>query len=263
METTAVAGSVRRADIHVNRIALTQPLQWLSKGWEDLRRARRYSLTYGAGIVAFSGLLTFVLMSEGYGFLVPFLVAGFYLLAPIVALGLYQMSANLEEGKRLQFCQAREAWQRNQAQIGVVIAGLLIIMQLWMAANFVLFALLYKGISPPLDRFFSTLFLSEQGNAFAMASIGVGFLLAWVAYAISSISIPMLMDRKVDGFTAIRTSVKAVLVNFVPMTLWAVLIVAFAGLGLVTFYVGLAIALPLLGHATWHAYRDLVPPEPG
>jgi uncharacterized membrane protein len=86
-------------------------------------------------------------------------------------------------------------------------------------------------------------------------------VLAWVAYAISAISVPMLMDRDVDGFTAIRTSVKAVTENWLPMTLWAVLIVMFIGIGLLTFYVGLFITMPLIGHATWHAYRDIVPAE--
>jgi uncharacterized membrane protein len=104
-------------------------------------------------------------------------------------------------------------------------------------------------------------FLSGQNNIFAFASVGVGFLLAWVAYAISAISVPMLMDRDVDGFTAIRTSVKAVFENWPAMTLWAVLIVMLIGVGLLTFYVGLFIAMPLVGHATWHAYRDIVPSE--
>jgi uncharacterized membrane protein len=71
----------------------------------------------------------------------------------------------------------------------------------------------------------------------------------------------MIMDRDVDGFTAIRTSVKAVVENWKPMTLWAALIVLFIALGLMSFYIGLFIAMPLIGHATWHAYRDIVPRE--
>jgi uncharacterized membrane protein len=125
----------------------------------------------------------------------------------------------------------------------------------------VLFALLYAGISPPLDNFFSQILLSEQGRAFAIASFLVGFAFAGWAYAISVVSVPMLIDRKVDGFTAIRFSVKAVLENFLVMMLWAALIVLIVGVGLLTFYVGLIVALPLIGHASWHAYRALVPRE--
>jgi uncharacterized membrane protein len=261
MEQTTVAGDVRTDGIVVNSISLSQPWEWLEKGWRDMIAARRYSLTYGAVIVLISGLITLGLMGEGLFFIVPFLAAGFYLLAPIIGLGLYQMSSHVEKNEPIRFCSALEAWRRNQAQLGVITAGLLIIMQLWMMSNFVLFALLYTGMHPPLENFFSTVFLSGDNNAFALASIAVGFLLAWVAYAISAISVPMLMDRKVDGFTAIRTSVKAVTQNWAPMTLWAILIVFFIGLGIATFYVGLAIAMPLVGHATWHAYRDVVPAE--
>ena len=261
MEQSTVAADIRPDELVVNQIGLSQPWEWIEKGWRDMVSARRYSLTYGAVIVLISGLITLGLMSEGLFFIVPFLVAGFYLLAPIIGLGLYQMSSHVERQEPIKFCSALEAWRRNQAQLGVITAGLLIIMQLWMMSNFVLFALLYNGMHPPLENFFSTVFLSGNNNTFAFASISVGFLLAWLAYAISAISVPMLMDRNVDGFTAIRTSVKAVTQNWAPMSLWAVLIVLFIGLGLATFYVGLAIAMPLVGHATWHAYRDLVPAE--
>jgi uncharacterized membrane protein len=260
MENAATAGSARPGEIAVNPVGLDRPWKWLARGWSDMIRARRYSLRYGAVIVLVSGLLTLGLAASGMFFLVPFLAAGFFLVAPIIGLGLYQISAHLERGEPLSSCNALEAWRRNQSQLSVITAGFFIIMQLWMAANFVLFALLYSGLHPPLEGFFSSVFLSEEGRIFSLASIGVGFVLAWVAFAISAVSVPMLMDRQVDGFTAIRTSVKAVVHNWPAMALWAVLIVVLIGLGLMTFYVGLAIALPLVGHGTWHAYRDLVPP---
>lgn len=261
MEHTTTAADLAADEISVNRIDLAKPWEWIEKGWRDMLAARRFSLTYGTVIVLISGLITLGLMGEDLFFIVPFLAAGFYLLAPIIGLGLYQMSAHLERQEPIRFCSALEAWRRNQGQLGVITAGLLIIMQLWMMSNFVLFALLYTGMHPPLENFFSTVFLSGEHNAFAFASLTVGFVLAWVAYAISAISVPMLMDRKIDGFTAIRTSVKAITTNWAPMTLWALLIVLFIGLGIATFYIGLAVAMPLVGHATWHAYRDLVPAE--
>jgi len=257
----AAEQQARPEAIRVNRVTLDQPWEWLDKGWHDMIRARRYSLPYGAVIVLISGLITLGFMIEGLTFIVPFMVAGFYLLAPIIGLGLYQMSAHLARDEPLHFCRFLEAWRGNQAQLGIITAGLLIIMQLWMMSNFVLFALLWNGMDPALDRFFWTAFLSGEHNAFAFASITVGFVLAWLAYAISAISVPLIMDRHVDGFTAIRTSVKAVVENWKPMTLWAALIVMFIALGLMSFYIGLLIAMPLVGHATWHAYRDIVPRE--
>jgi len=92
-----------------------------------------------------------------------------------------------------------------------------------------------------------------------MASITVGAFFAWCAYMISAITVPMLIDRKIDGFTAIRFSIKAVLKNMPAMMIWAFLIVLIVGLGLITYYVGLLVALPLIGHGSWHAYRSLVP----
>ena len=259
METTAYTGSTRWNELVVNKISFNEPFEWLSKGWKDMRDAGRYSFSYGAGIVLISGLLTWGLFVTDNQFLLPFLIAGFFLVAPAVGIGLYQMSAHLERGESLKTCNALEAWKRNHTQISMVTAGFFIIMQLWIAANFVLFSLLYSGISPPLDNFFSNVFLSEEGRVFALSSIAVGFVFAWCAYAISAVTVPMLLDRRVDGFTAIRFSIKAVLQNMPAMMLWAFLIVLIVGLGLIAFYVGLIIALPLIGHGTWHAYRALVP----
>jgi len=259
METTAYTGSTRWNELVVNKIELTEPFEWLSKGMKDMRNAGRYSLTYGAVIALISGLLTFGVFATNSQFLLPFLISGFFLIGPFLGIGLYQMSAHLERGEPLKACNALEAWKSNHTQISLVTAGFLIIMQLWIAVNFVLFSLLYGGLSPPLENFFSNVFLSEQGRVFAIASITVGFFFAWCAYAISVVTVPMLLDRKVDGFTAIRFSIKAVLKNMPAMMLWAFLIVLIVGLGLITFYIGLLVALPLIGHGTWHAYRSLVP----
>lgn len=259
MEPKIYTGSTLWHEIVVNRISLSEPFEWLSKGWQDMRDAGRYSLAYGAVIVLVSGLMTLALVVTENLFLLPFLISGFFLIAPAVGIGLYQMSAHLERGEPLKTCNALEAWKQNQAHISIVTAGLFIILQLWIAANFVLFSLLYSGISPPLDNFFSTIFLSEEGRAFSIASIAIGFFFAWCAYAISAVTVPMLLDHKVDGFTAIRFSIKAVLQNMPAMMLWAFLIVLIVGFGMIFFYLGLLVALPLIGHGTWHAYRSLVP----
>ncbi|MCU7846131.1 MAG: DUF2189 domain-containing protein [Candidatus Thiodiazotropha sp. (ex Monitilora ramsayi)] len=259
METTAYTGSTLWPELVVNKIELTKPFEWLNKGWKDMRDAGRYSLMYGAGIVLISGLLTFVLLVTDSMFLLPFLVAGFFLIAPFLGIGLYQMSAHLERGETLKTCNALEAWKKNHTQISMISAGFIIMMQLWIASNYVLFSLLYEGISPPLDNFFVNVFLSEKGRTFAMASVVVGFFFAWCAYMISVITVPILIDRKIDGFTAIRLSIKSVLKNIPAMMLWAFLIVLITGLGLITYYIGLIVALPLMGHASWHAYRSLVP----
>lgn len=261
METTAYTGSTRWHELEVNRIPLGQPLTWLSKGWQDMRSAGIYSLRYGAAFAVFSTLISLLVWNTGSEFLLPFLVAGFFIIAPPLGIGLYQMSAHIERGEPLAACSAYEAWKLNQSQIAMVSSGFIIIMNVWLAANVGLFALLYEGLSPPLDNFFNNVFLSDAGAKFALASLAVGFLMAWCAYAISVVTVPMLIDREVDGFTAIRFSIKSVLRNLPAMMLWAGLIVLIVGLGIVTFYIGLIVALPVIGHASWHAYRDLVPAD--
>ena len=259
MEATSYTGSTRWDELEVNRIPLGQPFKWLAKGWRDIGAAGIYSLRYGAAIVVISGLISWLTWSTDNLFLLPFLVAGFFIVAPPLGIGLYLMSAHLERGEPLSGCSAYQAWKLNQSQVSMVSTGFTILMNIWLVANVALFALLYEGSSPSFDNFFTKVFLSEAGLKFALASLVVGFLIAWCAFAISVITVPMLIDRKVDGFTAIRFSIKSVLGNMPAMMLWAGLIVFIVGLGIATFYLGLVIALPLIGHASWHAYRDLVP----
>ena len=263
MEPVTYSGSTRWHDLQVNRIPLLQPFVWLSKGWHDIWAAGMYSLRYGAVLALVSAVLTLIIWTTGGNFLIPFLIAIFLIIAPPLGIGLYQISAHLERGHLLASCSAYEAWKKNQFQIAMVSSGLIMFANTWLAANVGLFMLLYEGLSPPLDDFFNQVFLSEKGTQFAIASLVTGFVAAWCSYAISAITVPMLIDRKVDGFTALRFSIRSVLHNISAMTLWAGLIVFIVGLGIITFYLGFIIAIPLIGHASWHAYRDLVPADIG
>ena len=108
METAASTGSTRWQELVVNKIGFSEPFDWLSKGWQDMRSAGRYSFVYGAAIVLISGLLTLILVTTGKQFLLPFLVSGFFLVAPAVGIGLYQMSSHLERGEPLSALWASE-----------------------------------------------------------------------------------------------------------------------------------------------------------
>ncbi|EXJ13194.1 conserved hypothetical membrane protein [Imhoffiella purpurea] len=206
----------------------------------------------------------FVLALVGrLGFLVPFLTAGFFLMAPLLAIGLYRMSDLLERGESLVHCQVVEAIKVNQAQLGIATGFLLIIMQLWILASVFLFIMLYQDPFPTLDDFIPAVVLSGEHWILVIAVVLVGAFFAVCAFCVSAITIPMLIDRPIDGFTAMRTSLRAVAWNWLPMLLWAILLVVIVGAGLLTFYLGLFLAVPLVGHATWHAYRDLVPRTSG
>lgn len=259
MEATKYTGSTSWPDLVVNKINLLEPLTWLSKGWKDMLTAGFFSFRISLVIVLISGLLTYGCIATDNLFLLAFLLSGFFMVAPVVGIGYYQISAHIENNESLNGCSALTALKQNQGPISLVTAGFMMILNLWISLNFTLFAFLYSGISPPLDNLLAKLFLSEEGRNFAIASVTTGFIFASFAFMISVVTVPMLINRKVDGFTAIRMSVKSVLSNFIPMMLWAFLIVVIIGLGLLTFYVGLLVALPLIGHSTWHAYRTLIP----
>jgi uncharacterized membrane protein len=245
----------------VNRITLDHPWRWLAAGWQDILRAPRFSLSYGAIFVAVSWMITLGLFNEHLFFMVPPLVAGFFLMAPLLGIGLYQISASLERGEKLEFCQAWKAWQRNDIHLASFAVVLLLVLLGWMLAALLVFALLFQLPPPPLENFVSEVFLSGKSPLFLFSGIAVGGVIALFAFSISVITTPLLMDRPIDVVSAMRTSWEAVRSNWQPLALWAVLIVMFGGVGLVTFYLGLIVTMPLVGHATWHAYRDLVPQD--
>jgi uncharacterized membrane protein len=218
---------------NVRRITTRQPWQWLSAGWNDLWRAPAASLAYGLLFVLMGYLL--VSTVEGQFHSVLALTTGFLLVGPFLAMGLYDISRRLEAGEPVSLGQALTAWRGNVLPIALfgLVLGLLMIV--WARLAAVLFAVLMGGRALSLEASAAQIFFTDSGLTFLLVFVGVGAVIAAAVFAISVVSIPMMLDRKTDF-----------------------MIVLFTGLGLLTFYLGLALALPLIGHATWHAYRSLV-----
>jgi uncharacterized membrane protein len=247
----------------VREITLDHPWRWLEAGWHDLTRAPGFSLSYGAVFTLVSALLTLGLVREDLFFIIPPLGAGFFLVAPLLGIGLYKISESLEQKEPVEFCQAWRAWKRNEVHLAGMGVTLVLVLLAWMLAAILIFALLFQQPVPTMENIVPVLFLSGDSPAFLVTGVAIGGLIAAFTFSITVISVPLLMDRQLDLMSAMQTSLKAVRMNWQPMALWACLIVMFVGIGLVTFYVGLIVAMPLVGHATWHAYRDLVEPDPG
>lgn len=234
-----------------NVLPLGAPLRWLRLGWNDMRRAPLPSLTYGIGLVLFFGIVLW-LMSDGGNTLTLFVLAiAFILAGPVLAFGLYSASRQLERGEvpRVGACWRESQNQlRNELLFALVI---LVVLLLWARAASMVH--IFLPISDDMQ-------LVDWLQFFAVGSL-VGSVFAGIVFCVSVVSLPMMLDRDTDAVTAALTSVNAVFRNKGVMAFWAALIVVLVGVGFATALLGLVVVLPLVGHATWHAYRETVVTE--
>ena len=245
--------------VTVEQVPFDAPWSWLAAGWRDMWTVPHVSLAYGVLFALLSVGLTLGLALTGMPSLVLALAGGFLLVGPIAAVGLYETSRRLEADRSVAFGEVVRAGWQAPGQLGFFGAILAFLFFVWLQLAFLLFMLFLgsRGLPPP-SEFVPTLLFTPHGLGLLVAGTAVGSLLAATAFAISVISVPLLLTRRADAVTAIAASLAAVVLNPKPMALWAGLIAAFMILGIATLYVGLIVAFPLIGHATWHAYRDLV-----
>lgn len=243
----------------IRKVEIDRPWKWLEKGWDDLRRNPTVGFSYGLLAAVTGYLVTYGLWWSGYYYLVLPCVAGFLIVGPILTVGLYEVSRRQEAGLQTTLAQALAAFQRNPTQIALMGLALLLLMMAWARFATILF-FLYFGMTPPsFEDLFAQTFLQADTIPFLVLGVGTGAVLAFIAFSISAISIPLLLDRpEANVVEAMARSFEAVQANLAAMLLWAGLIVVFMLAGLITFYIGLIVTLPLVGHASWHAYRDLV-----
>lgn len=243
----------------VRRVATDRPWLWLTAGWRDLMAHKAIGLAYGGVLVLFGWVLALLLFETGAAWAILPATAGFFMLAPLLAAGLYEVSRRRERGEPVTLAHAMAGFRRNGTQLSLIGAVLLLIHLVWVRIAGLLFALFFGlNFAPTLADLPLAMLRSDQLLPFLVVGTGFGFALAAATFAVSAVSIPMLIDRDVSFLEAVTVSIQAVIENPRPMALWAGLIVVFTGLALAPFFLGLVLAMPLIGHATWHAYRDLV-----
>lgn len=244
----------------VAEITVEQPWLWLAAGWKDFWRRPGISLSYGIAVAAASFALTYaVFYLWGLALVLP-LAAGFLLIAPMLAVGLYETSRRLHADEPISARNVILVAVRSPTQLAFIGVALMLFMLAWIRLATLIFALFF-GLNayPPMSEWIGLLFFTPKGLLFLAIGSAIGGVLAVIAYAISVISVPMLMVRDVDAITAIVTSARAVIANPGPMLLWAWLIVVLTAVGIATLYIGLIVTFPLVGYATWHAYKSVLP----
>jgi len=250
----------------VRTIALAQPLQWLAHGWHDLRHCGWVSLAHGAVMALVGAML--LLLAHQHFWLLAGAFSGFLLVAPILATSLYALSRALERGEPPRFELVLHTWLNwrhgqlqpwgdahwRLLQFGVLLAGA---GTAWVLLSAGLITLLAPApITTPQD-FVTHVVLARQGFLFELW-LGLGGVLVAPIFASTVVTIPLLLDRELPLQAAVATSWQVVLANPIALALWGALIMLLTLLGFATLLFGLVLVLPLLGHASWHAYRDLL-----
>ena len=240
----------------VAEVPLLGPFNWIASGWEDMRSCMAVSLSYG---LAITGLLAIILsLGVDRPYLFTATVSGFLLVGPMLAVGLYEISRRHGAGEMPTLGDAFAGWRRNSSSIGMFGILLVVIAIGWEILSAIMFAMLYGGNVPDLSHFMAEVFLSGDFPRLVTVYVLAGAVLATLVFTIGAVSLPMMMDRNTDMATAMMGSVKAVAMNPAPMALWAALIVFFVAIGFATFLIGMVFIIPMLGHATWHAYKQLI-----
>lgn len=234
------------------------PFRWLAAGWADFRRAPGIGITFGCLFMGMGWLLLAVFRhAPAYALA---LSAGFLLLGPFLCLGLYQVSRDLEQGRVPDLGDALTCWSDHLGQMALFGGALLILEMIWARASLVVFAVAFDDGAPAWDGSLAAL-LAPQNLPFVATYVVVGALFAALIFAFSVIAIPMLLDRQADAISAALTSARLVFTQTGVMLLWALLVAGLVGLALLPGFAGLLLIAPVIGHASWHAYRAAVAPR--
>ena len=243
-----------KAPIVLRKLGFADPLRWIALGWRDFTRCPAIGLFYGGCFVVMGWALMKVY--EAAPAYVMALSAGFLLMGPFLCLGLYRASQRLEAGDKPDFGDSLLAWDTRTGQLAIFGFVLLILEMLWGRATLVIFAVSFDGM-PDLRG--SLLALTDPENiAFIVAWLGVGAIFAGLIYAVSVVSMPMILHRQTDAITAGLTSLRLVLTQLPVMIFWGALITVLVVLAMLPWFAGLLLVGPVLGHASWHAYRAAV-----
>jgi uncharacterized membrane protein len=240
--------------IELQTLRWGDPLRWLRLGLRDFLRCPGIGLFYGGCFMVMGWALMAVYQNAAAYVLA--LSAGFLLVGPFLCLGLYRASQTLERGEKPDFGDSLLAWDTRTGTLAIFGFVLLVLEMLWGRAALVVFAVSFDGM-PDFKGSLMAL-LDPENLGFIVAYLAVGAIFAGLIFAISVVAMPLILDRPVDAITAGLTSLRLVLSQPGVMLLWGALITVLVVLAMLPWFAGLLFVGPVLGHASWHAYRAAV-----
>lgn len=249
--------------MRINRLEIRDVTGALAEGVRDFRRFPLFGLFFG-GIYALGGLFIVVMLSLYHQpwMIIPVAI-GFPLIGPFVAVGLYEISRRHERGEPISWRGVlTEVFRQRERQLSWMAFAVLFIFWIWIYQVRLLLAL-FLGFKIPasLAAFATVVTTTPEGMLFLFVGTIVGGIIATVLFSLTVISMPLLLDHDIDFVTAMLTSIRTVVENPVAMLTFGLVVAVTAFLALLPFFAGLFVALPILGHATWHLYRRAIASE--
>ncbi|MGD9913009.1 MAG: DUF2189 domain-containing protein [Rhizobiaceae bacterium] len=261
LSETSGVGETRDPKLQRN-LPVFEGLRWLGAGWRDFWTRPGSSLAYGVGVFVLSVAFVWTLVEFGRDYILFPALAGFLIVAPFLAIGLYEKSRAIGEGRAVGLGSMLRVRPRAGAQVFFTGLLLSLLMLLWTRAAVLLWALFF-GVTafPGLDHVVGILLDTPYGWAMLAVGTAIGGIFAAFAFSISVFSVPMLLDRRVDALTAMGSSMKLVWNNLPTMIAWGAMVLVLFAVCVATGLIGMIVIFPLLGHATWHAYKAVANPE--
>jgi uncharacterized membrane protein len=252
-----------RTDPVVRAISVNDVAEALIQGMRDFQAAPLFGIAFGA-VYCIAGIaIVLSVTTLGMSYLAYPLAAGFALIGPFVAVGLYEISRKRESG---EVASLRDIWtaMTGGGEIGWMAFVTLFVFIMWMYQARFLMALFFglNASFTSISQFIGVVLTTSEGLLFLLVGNIIGAFLAVVMFSLTVVSFPLLLDRDVDCVTAMVTSVRAVVASPIPLLGWAAVIVILLTISALPFFLGLVVVLPVLGHATWHLYRRIIVPVP-
>ncbi|MBV9725475.1 MAG: DUF2189 domain-containing protein [Gammaproteobacteria bacterium] len=255
MTTSIGLGRLQTLHLEIRHVSVGRAFQWLDRGWSDVKRIGAPGLAHGLLIAILGGVL--LALGSTHAYLTAAAVTGYLLVGPVMTTGLCELARRREAREAIGFDESLQALARNPDGL-LHFGGMLgLIALVWFVLSALLLEWMLRASMPSLAV---ALWggVSMLTPAQVLGYVLCGGVLAVIVFSVSVVSVPLIIDRHARASEAMRASVRVTLSNLPAMAVWAALIVGLTAVGFATFLAGMVVIAPLLGYATWHAYRDLL-----